>query len=124
MVMDYRYKFNNVLSIINTDISAVRNELLEIKAKFQKKEFGLSISKDIINKVIHQMKRATKNIRVDEQYTREERLEIFRILKPGNDDVSEKKILETFKMTGAPTNLDETELSHCLAISSTEQNEH
>ena len=61
MVMDYRYKFN-VLSIINTDISAVRNELLEIKAKFQKKEFGLSISKDIINKVIHQMKRATKKL--------------------------------------------------------------
>ena len=60
MVMDYRYKFNNVLSIINTDISAVRNELLEIKAKFQKKDSELSISKDIINKVIHQMKRATK----------------------------------------------------------------
>ena len=60
MVMDYRYKFNNVLSIINTDISTVRNELLEIKAKFQKKDSGLSISKDIINKVIHQMKRATK----------------------------------------------------------------
>ena len=60
MVMDYRYKFNNVLSIINTDISAVRNELLKIKAKFQKKDSELSISKDIINKVIHQMKRATK----------------------------------------------------------------
>ena len=65
-----------------------------------------------------------KKIRVDEQYTREERLEIFRILKTGNDDVSEKKILETFKMTGVPTNLDETELSHCLTISSTEQKEH
>ena len=103
--MDYRYKFNNVLSIINTDISAVRNELLEIKAKFQKKEFGLSISKDIINKVIHQMKRATKNIRVDEQYTREERLEIFRILKTVNDNATEKANLETFKMTGAPINL-------------------
>ena len=61
MVMDYRYKFN-VLSIINTDISAVRNEQLEIKAKFQKKESGLSTSKDIINKVIHQMKRATKKL--------------------------------------------------------------
>ena len=60
MVMDYRYKFNNVLSIINTDISAVRNELSKIKAKFQKKDSGLSVSKDIINKVIHQMKRATK----------------------------------------------------------------
>ena len=124
MVMDYRYKFNNVLSIINTDISAVRNELLKIKAKFQKKDSELSISKDIINKVIHQMKRATKKIRVDEQYTREERLEIFRILKPGNDDVSEKKILETFKMTGAPTNLDETELPDCLKVSSTGQKEH
>ena len=52
----------NVLSIINTDISAVRNELLEIKAKFQKKESGLSISKDIINKVIHQMKLARKKL--------------------------------------------------------------
>ena len=124
MVVDYRYKFNNVLSIINTDISAVRNELLEIKAKFQKKESGLSISKDIINKVIHQMKRATKNIRVDEQYTREERLEIFRILKTANDDASKKTILETFKMTGAPTNLDETEFSHCLKVSSTGQKEH
>ena len=59
MVMDCRYK-SNVLSIRNTDISAVRNEMLEIKAKFQKKESGLSTSKDIINKVIHQMKRATK----------------------------------------------------------------
>ena len=39
MVMDYRYKFNNVLSIINTDISAVRKELLEIKVNFQKKEW-------------------------------------------------------------------------------------
>ena len=124
MVMDYRYKFNNVLSIINTDISAVRNELLEIKAKFQKKDSGLSISKDIINKVIHQMKRATKKNRVDEQYTREERLEIFRILKTANDDASEKTILETFKMTGAPTNLDETELSDCLKVSSTGQKEH
>ena len=124
MVMDYRYKFNNVLSIINTDISAVRNELLEIKAKFQKKESGLSISKDIINKVIHQMKRATKNIRVDEQYTREEHLEIFRILKTVNDDATEKTNLETFKMTGTPTNLDETELFHCLKVSSTGQKEH
>ena len=124
MVMDYRYKFNNVLSIINTDISAVRNELLEIKAKFLKKESGLSISKDIINKVIHQMKRATKNIRVDEQYTREEHLEIFRILKTVNDDATEKTNLEAFKMTGAPTNLDETELSHCLKVSSTGQKEH
>ena len=124
MVMDYRYKFNNVLSIINTDISAVRNELLEIKAKSQKKEFGLSISKDIINKVIHQMKRATKNIRVDEQYTREEHLEIFRILKTVNDDATEKTNLEAFKMTGAPANLDETELSHCLKLSSTGQKEH
>ena len=34
MAMDYRHKFNNVLSIINTDTK----ELLEIKAKFQKKE--------------------------------------------------------------------------------------
>ena len=124
MVMDYRYKFNNVLSIISTDISAVRNELLKIKAKFQKKYSELSISKHIINKVIHQMKRAMKKIRVDEQYTTEEHLEIFRILKPGNDDVSEKKILETFKMTGAPTNLDETELFHCLKVSSTGQKEH
>ena len=64
-----------------------------------------------------------KKIRVHEQYTREERLEIFRVLKPGNDDASEKKTLEAFKMTGAPTNLDETELSHCLTISSTEQKE-
>ena len=62
MVMDYRYKFNNVLSIINTDISAVRKELLEIKAKFQKKESGLAISKDISNKVIYQMKRARKKL--------------------------------------------------------------
>ena len=52
----------NVLSIINTDISAVRNKLLEIKAKFQKKESGLSISKDIINKVIHQMKLARQKL--------------------------------------------------------------
>ena len=62
MVMDYRYKFNNVLSIINTDISAVRKELLEIKAKFQKKKSGLAISKDISNKVICQMKLARKNL--------------------------------------------------------------
>ena len=62
MVMDYRYKFNNVLSIINTDISAVRQELLEIKANFQKKESGLAIRKDISNKVIYQMKLARKNL--------------------------------------------------------------
>ena len=62
MVMDYRYKFNNVLSIINTDISAVRKELLEIKVKFQKKESGFAISKDINNKVIYQMKLARKNL--------------------------------------------------------------
>ena len=62
MVMDYRYKFNNVLSIINTDISAVRKELLEIKVNFQKKESGFAISKDINNKVIYQMKLARKNL--------------------------------------------------------------
>ena len=62
MVMDYRYKFNNVLSIINTDISAVRKELLEIKVNFQKKESGFAISKDISNKVIYQMKLARKNL--------------------------------------------------------------
>ena len=62
MVMDYRYKFNNVLSIINTDISAMRKELLEIKVKFQKKESGFAISKDINNKVIYQMKLARKNL--------------------------------------------------------------
>ena len=62
MVVDYRYKFNNVLSIINTDISAVRKELLEIKVNFQKKESGFAISKDINNKVIYQMKLARKNL--------------------------------------------------------------
>ena len=62
MVMDYRYKFNNVLSIINTDISAARKELLEIKVNFQKKESGLAISKDFNNKVIYQMKLARKNL--------------------------------------------------------------
>ena len=65
-----------------------------------------------------------KKIRVDEQYTREERLEIFRILKTVNDDATEKTNLETFKMTGTPTNLDETELFHCLKVSSTGQKEH
>ena len=62
MVMDYRYKFNNVLSIINTDISAVKKELLEIKVNFQKKESGLTISKNINNKVMYQMKLARKNL--------------------------------------------------------------
>ena len=81
MVMDYRYKFN-VLSITNTDIRAVRNELLEIKAKFQKKGSGLSISNDIINKVIYQMKRTTKKIRVDEQYPREEQVLKLRMMMP------------------------------------------
>ena len=51
-------------------------------------------------------------------------LKFFRILKTVNDDVTETTILETFKMTGAPTNLDETGLSHCLKISSTGQKEH
>ena len=109
MVLDYKERFVSALSAIN-------DELKELKTDFRKFESDLAISRNINDKLSKQLILVERNCWAHEQYSRREYLDISGIPEYIQDDDLEDCVLKLFNEYDTP--VDPANIEACQRLKS------
>ena len=97
MVLDYKERFDSTLS-------AITDELKELKTDFRKLESDLAISRNVNDKLTKQLILVERKCWANEQYSRRECLEISGIPESIQDDDLEDCVTKNFNECDTPVN--------------------
>ena len=107
MVLDYKERFDSTLS-------AITDELKELKTDFRKLESDLAISQNVNDKFTKQLILVERKCWAKEQYSRRECLEISEIPKSIQDDDLEDCVTKIFNECDRPVDPANIEACHRL----------
>ena len=107
MVLDYKERFDSTLS-------AITDELKELKTDFRKLESDLAISRNVNDKLTKQLILDERKCWANEQYSRRECLEISGIPKSIQDDDLEDCVTKIFNECDRPVDPANIEACHRL----------
>ena len=107
MVLDYKERFDSTLS-------AITDELKELKTDFRKLESDLAISRNVNDKLTKQLILVERKCWANEQYSRRECLEISGIPKSIQDDDLEDCVTKIFNECDRPVDPANIEACHRL----------
>ena len=109
LVIDDQNKFDTVLNNINS-------ELLELKNKYTKLELDLEISRNVNNKLVHQVTRLERKYWENEQYFWREYIKISGISRSIEQLDLERTVLNVFDKIDAP--VDPQNIEACRRLKS------
>ena len=107
MVIDYQYKFGNILSNINSEITSLRD-------RFTTMESQLLVTMRVNDNLVKQNCILERKCDANEQYSRWERLEISGIPDSIPNNNFEETVLKIFNETGVTVNSRDVEACHHL----------
>ena len=107
MVLDYKERFDSTLS-------AITDELKELKTDFRKLESDLAISRNVNDKLTKQLILVERKCWANEQYSRRECLEISGIPESIQDDDLDDCVTKIFNECDTPLDPANIEACHCL----------
>ena len=107
MVLDYKERFDSTLS-------AITDELKELKTDFRKLESDLAISRNVNDKLTKQLILVERKCWANEQYSRRECLEISGIPESIQDDDLEDCVTKIFNECDTPVDPANIEACHRL----------
>ena len=107
MVLGYKERFDSTLSAIN-------DELKELKTDFRKLESDLAISRNVNDKHTKQLILVERKYWANEQYSRQECLEVSGIPESIQDDDLEDCVLKIFNECDTPVDPGNIEACHRL----------
>ena len=96
MVLDYKERFDS-------NLSAITDELKELKTDFRKLESDLAISRNVNDKLTKQLILVERKCWANKQYPCQECLEISGISKPIQDDDLEDCVTKIFNKCDTPS---------------------
>ena len=109
MVLDYKERFDSTLS-------AITDELKELKTDFRKLESDLAISRNVNDKLTKQLILVERKCWANEQYSRRECLEISGIPESIQDDDLEDCVTKIFNECDTPVDPANIEAFHRLKL--------
>ena len=106
-MLDYKHKLYKNMGSINA-------ELLELKTKFTKMEFDITISRNVNIMLVESLVVTGRKCWANEQYSRRECLEISGVPEPVGDNALEDKIQGALRGIDAEFDTGNIESCHCL----------
>ena len=109
VLLDYKKRFDSTLS-------AITDELKELKTDFRKLESDLAISRNVNDKLTKQLILVERKCWANEQYSRRECLEISGIPESIQDDDLEDCVTKIFNECDTPVDPANIEACHSLKL--------